>query len=127
MCGFIHESFLNATFPKAISASFLALIPKKDHPQSLFDYMPISLIGSLYKIMPKLLVLRLKVLGKVISTCQYAFLPNMQILDEVLVINEIIDLVKRRKDKCLLLKVDFEKAYDSMSWVPRLYVGAFGL
>lgn len=33
-----------------------------------------------------------------------------------MVINEIIDLAKRRRDRCLLLKVDFEKAYDSVSW-----------
>lgn len=32
---FIQEFHFNASFPKAISASFLALIPKKDNPQSL--------------------------------------------------------------------------------------------
>lgn len=29
----------------------------------------------------------------------------------VLVVNELIDLARRRKDKALLLKIDFEKAY----------------
>lgn len=37
-------------------------------------------------------------------------------MDGVLVVNELIDVVKRRRDKCLLLKVDFEKAYDSVNW-----------
>lgn len=32
---FIQEFHFNTSFPKAISASFLALIPKKDNPQSL--------------------------------------------------------------------------------------------
>ncbi|MCH92408.1 cytochrome P450 [Trifolium medium] len=50
-----------------------------------------------------------------ISECQSAFLPNRQILDGVLVVNELIDLAKRRKDKCMMFKVDFERAYDTSS------------
>jgi hypothetical protein len=34
----------------------------------------------------------------------------------VVVLNEIIDLAKRRKDACMLFKVDFERAYDTVSW-----------
>ncbi|CAJ2672027.1 unnamed protein product [Trifolium pratense] len=57
-----------------------------------------------------------RVMGKLISPCQSAFLPNRQILDGVVVLNEIIDLAKRRKDSCMLFKVDFEKAYDTINW-----------
>ncbi|CAJ2652296.1 unnamed protein product [Trifolium pratense] len=114
---FLHEFYNSAILPKAITASFLSLIPKKDHLQTLSDYRPISLVYSLYKILSKVLAARLKkVLGKVISTVQSAFLPNRQILDGVLVVNELIDLTKRKKDKCLLFKVDFERAYDTVNW-----------
>jgi hypothetical protein len=65
----------------------------------------------MYKILSKILAGRLKiVLGKLISNVQSTFIPNRQILDGVLVVNELIDLAKRRKDKCLLFKVDFERA-----------------
>ncbi|CAJ2637160.1 unnamed protein product [Trifolium pratense] len=114
---FVEEFFVNAVLPKAITSSFLTLIPKKDHPESLSDYRPICLIGCLYKILSKLLANRLKrVLGKLISPCQSAFLPSRQILDGVVVLNEIIDLAKRRKDRCMFFKVDFEKAYDTINW-----------
>jgi hypothetical protein len=114
---FLHEFFGNAFLPKAFTASFLTLIPKKDHPQALSDYRPICLVSCMYKILSKILAGRLKlVLGKLISKVQSAFLPNRQILDGVLVINELIDLAKRRKDKCLLFKVDFERAYDTVNW-----------
>ncbi|CAJ2644735.1 unnamed protein product [Trifolium pratense] len=114
---FLHEFYNSAILPKAITASFLSLIPKKDHPQTLSDYRPICLVSSLYKILSKVLAARLKkVLGKVISTVQSAFLPNRQILDGVLVVNELIDLAKRKKDKCLMFKVDFERAYDTVNW-----------
>ncbi|MCH87539.1 LINE-1 reverse transcriptase like, partial [Trifolium medium] len=115
---FLQEFHDNACLPKALTASFLTPIPKKDHPQDLFDYRPICLIGSLYKILSKLLANRLKrVLEKLISNCQSAFLPQRQIFYGVVVLNEIIDLAKRRKDDCLLFKGDFERAYDTVSWL----------
>ncbi|XP_045791608.1 uncharacterized protein LOC123886325 [Trifolium pratense] len=114
---FLGEFHEKAVLPKAITASFLTLIPNKDHPQDLFYYCHICLIGSLYKILSKILANRLKkVLGNLISMCQSAFLPQRQILDGVVVLNEIIDLTKRRKDSCLLFKVDFEREYDIVSW-----------
>ncbi|MCH80575.1 LINE-1 reverse transcriptase like [Trifolium medium] len=114
---FLNEFHQNDVLPKAVTASFLALIPKKDHPQLLSYYRPICLIDILYKLLSKLLAARLKnIMGKLISSCQSAFLPGRQILDGVVVLNEIIDLAKRRKDCCLFFKVDFERAYDTISW-----------
>ncbi|GAU32253.1 hypothetical protein TSUD_53800 [Trifolium subterraneum] len=43
---FFNEFHESAVLPKAITASFLALIPKKDHPQQLSDYRPIFLIAE---------------------------------------------------------------------------------
>ncbi|XP_058732794.1 uncharacterized protein LOC131604367 [Vicia villosa] len=37
-------------------------------------------------------------------------------MDGVLVMNEVMDLAKREKRSCVVLKVDFEKAYDRVSW-----------
>jgi hypothetical protein len=114
---FLNEFYETAILPKAYTASFLTLIPKKDHPQALADYRPICLITSMYKLLSKLLAGRLKqVLGKIISKVQSAFIPDRQILDGVLVVNELIDLAKRRKDNCLFFKVDFERAYDTVNW-----------
>ncbi|MCH81419.1 LINE-1 reverse transcriptase like, partial [Trifolium medium] len=114
---FLKEFYHSSILPKAITASFLTLIPKKDHPQELSEYRPICLIGCLYKLLSKILAGRLKrVLGKVISGCQSAFLPSRQIMDGVVVLNENIDLAKRRKNECMIFKVDFERAYDTISW-----------
>src|SRR4051812_32463501 len=37
-------------------------------------------------------------------------------MDGVVLVNEILDWTKRFKKSCFFLKVDFEKAYDSVSW-----------
>ena len=37
-------------------------------------------------------------------------------LHSVLIANEVIDEAKRSQKSCLVFKVDYEKAYDSVSW-----------
>lgn len=55
-------------------------------------------------------------MGGIISPCQTAFVPGRQILDGVVVLNEIIDMSSREKREFLILKVDFEQAYDCVNW-----------
>jgi hypothetical protein len=88
-----------------------------DSPLSLSQYRPISLLGSLYKLLAKVLVKRLsKVMNSIILVSQSAFLKGRQLVDGVLIVNEVVDLAKRAKRECLIFKVDFEKAYDSVYW-----------
>ena len=57
---FVDEIDFHGRFPRGSNASFMALIPKTSHPQSLNDYRPISLIGCMYKVIAKLLANRLR-------------------------------------------------------------------
>ncbi|XP_058755612.1 uncharacterized protein LOC131628815 [Vicia villosa] len=99
---------------KAITSSFLTLIPKTPNTMCLDDFRPIFLVGSIYKVISKLLAARLKkVLHCLVSPCQSAFVPRRQMIDEVLIANEIVDIASKEGSwECLLFKVDFEKAYD---------------
>ena len=64
MLCFMAEFFVHGTFPKGCNASFIALIPKVNNSQNLNDYRPISLIGSIYKIVAKVLARRLRRCGQ---------------------------------------------------------------
>ncbi|KAJ9562034.1 hypothetical protein OSB04_007194 [Centaurea solstitialis] len=99
------------------NSSFVSLIPKNTSPIGLNDFRPISLVGILYKVISKVLAERMKsVLVNVISNVQSAFLKGRSILDGILVANETISYLKSSRKKGLIFKVDFEKAYDSVSW-----------
>ena len=92
-------------------------IPKKGNVKDLKDYKPISLVGGLYKILAKVLTNRLKrVIGKVVSSSQNAFMEGRQILDTTLIANETVDSLLRRKESGLLCKLDIKKAYDHINW-----------
>ncbi|MCH79399.1 cysteine-rich receptor-like protein kinase [Trifolium medium] len=114
---FCSEFHRNGRLAKGLNATFIALIPKVASPQRLNDFRPISLVGSLYKILAKVLANRLRnVMGSVISESQTAFVQGRQILDGILIANEVVDEARRAKKELLLFKVDFEKAYDSVDW-----------
>nr|GEU91325.1 hypothetical protein [Tanacetum cinerariifolium] len=81
------------------------------------DFRPISHIGSVYKIIAKILVNKLcVVLPYLISDVQSDFVANRQILDGPFILNEILSWCKFKKLNGMIFKVDFEKAFDSVKW-----------
>ncbi|GJX71521.1 RNA-directed DNA polymerase, eukaryota [Tanacetum coccineum] len=109
--------FVHCSFTRGCNSSFVALIPKTHDPKFVSDYRPISLIGSLYKVITKILANRLSfVISDLISDVQTAFLPNRQILDGPFIINELLSWCKSKKQQAMVFKVDFAKAYDSIRW-----------
>lgn len=99
------------------NATFISLIPKFEGANKISDFRPISLVGSIYKIISKTLSCRLKkALKKVISPNQSAFLEGRQSVDDVLVANECLDAVPKNGEKSVLRKLDLEKAYDRVNW-----------
>nr|GEW42683.1 RNA-directed DNA polymerase, eukaryota [Tanacetum cinerariifolium] len=114
---FVFSFFSSGKFPEGVNFAFITLIPKVSNPLFIKDYRPISLISLHYKIVAKILSNRLsKVIDSIISTEQSAFISGRQTLDGPLILSEIIDWYKKCKKKRMLFKVDFGKAFDSVSW-----------
>ena len=90
--------FQHGTFPKSGNSSFIALIPKTHNANMVKDFRPITLIGSLYKSISKILANRLVVvLGDIVNEVQLAFIADGQILDGPFILNELFHWCKIKK------------------------------
>ncbi|GJW84440.1 RNA-directed DNA polymerase, eukaryota, reverse transcriptase zinc-binding domain protein [Tanacetum coccineum] len=79
---FVNLFFASCVMPNGANSSFFTLIPKVNNPTLITDFRPISLIGIHYKIIAKILANRLsKVIDKIVSKEQSAFIAGRQILD----------------------------------------------
>lgn len=77
---------------RSVTSSFISLIPEVKNPQNLLEYRSICLVGSLLKVLSKILASRIKkVIGKVVSSNQTAFVPSRNMLDGIVVVNEILE------------------------------------
>eukprot|EP00253_Pinus_taeda_P035654 PITA_35654 len=103
---------------RPFNSTFIALIPKKDEPETFEDFRPISICNCIYKIIAKVIAIRLvPILSRNISMEQFSFLDGRQIHEAIGVSQEVIHSVKQKKKKGVVLKIDLSKAYDRINWL----------
>ena len=81
------------------------------------NYKPISLCNIVYKIVTKVIVARLRpYLDKLISPLQVAFVPGRKGTDNVIIAQEVIHSINKKKGKVgyMALKIDLEKVYNKL-------------
>eukprot|EP00253_Pinus_taeda_P023807 PITA_23807 len=114
----VEETRIKGEVYSPFNATFIALIPKKENPESFEDFRPISLCNSIYKIIAKVIALRIKpILSKHISSKQFGFLNGRQIHEAIGVAQEVLHSVKQQNKKGVVLKIDLSKAFDRINWI----------
>ena len=111
----VRSFFLEGKLLKQINHTLMALIPKVDNPLVTVQFRPISLCNTVYKIIAKILVNRMRpLLEKVIDLVQSSFIPHRSIHDNILLAHEVITKFNSMKGKKsqIALKLDMEKACD---------------
>jgi hypothetical protein len=91
----------------------ITLLPKEEDDNILKKFRPISLINCSFKIFSKVVNNRLvELCDRLLSHNQTAFVRGRFILESVVSAHKIIHDIVSRKEKGLVLKLDYEKAYD---------------
>jgi hypothetical protein len=100
-----------------LNYALITLIPKEEGAKSLKKFRPISLINCSFKIFAKALNNRLvPICDRLLSGNQTAFEKGRFILESLVSVHEIKHDTARNNHKGLVLKLDYEKAYDQVSW-----------
>ena len=105
-------------FHKNKNKALLQYYPKKNNDiRFLKTWRPISLLNTDYKIMTKCIATRLKNnLIKIINKNQSGFIKGRYIGDNIRSLLKVIDLAEEENLSCIALSINFEKAFDTISW-----------
>ena len=99
-----------------INYGVITLLPKFCDAAKIQQFRPICLLNCLYKLITKTLTLRLEdVAGKLIHNNQTAFMKGRSIMSGIMILHEILHETKRKKQIGIILKLDFEEAYDKVN------------
>jgi hypothetical protein len=95
----------------------IILLPKVNEAERIQQYRPICLLNVSFKIFTKVATLRLNtVADHVVRPSQTAFMQGRNILDGVVTLHETVHELHSKKLNGVILKLDFEKAYDKVKW-----------
>ena len=114
----INCIFNKGELPITQRLGIISCLPKGDKPrQFLKNWRPITLLNVLYKIISGCLSHRIKqTLNPIISDTQTGFLKGRYIGENTRFIYDIMAYTETNNIPGLLVLIDFEKAFDSMSW-----------
>uniref|UniRef100_A0A8R7U261 Reverse transcriptase domain-containing protein n=1 Tax=Triticum urartu TaxID=4572 RepID=A0A8R7U261_TRIUA len=95
----------------------IVLLPKTKEAVRIQQYRPICLLNVSFKIFTKVATNRLNVVADhVFRPSQTAFMQGGNILDGVVILHETVHEMHRKNMSGVVLKIDFEKAYDKVKW-----------
>ncbi|XP_013650079.2 uncharacterized protein LOC106354634 [Brassica napus] len=114
----IQEFFKSGSLLKQWNAANLVLIPKVPNASRPSEFRPISCRNTVYKVIAKLLVSRLKeILSLMVSNSQSAFLPGRLLAENVLLATDLVNGYNTQTISPRgMLKVDLRKAFDCVRW-----------
>jgi hypothetical protein len=119
VCDFVRRVWLNPSEVSTVNQTDICLIPKIEQPEFVNQFRPISLCNTIYKLVSKVVVERLKeCIPLIVSPFQTGFVPGRNIHENIVVAQEMIHNMNKLSGKkgYFAIKVDLSKAYDKLSW-----------
>ena len=103
--------------PDCLSRGSISLLPKKDKDRaSLGNWRPLTLLSVEYKLISSVIANRMSnVIPQIINSDQSGFVAGRYIGESIRSVYDVLSLAKHGNFTGLLLLVDFQKAFDSVS------------
>ena len=100
------------------SRGIISLVEKSGKDELLIkNWRPLSLLNTDYKILSKLLAVRLnKVIPRIIHNDQSGFIKNRGLTDNIMNLLSLIELCETENIPVLLISFDYEKAFARVEW-----------
>jgi hypothetical protein len=100
-----------------LNYGIISLIPKVKGVDRIKQFRPIALINVILKFVSKSYAIRLAPLAHMTIDCsQTAFIQGRCLHEGALEVHEMVHELQSKKQEGLLLKLDFEKAFDRVNW-----------
>lgn len=100
-----------------INYGVITMIPKVLEANDIKQYRPICMSNVIFKIFTKMMVNRMTVLAdSIISRSQSAFIKGRYIIDSAVILHEVMHELRQQHQQGVIMKIDFEKAYDRVNW-----------
>ena len=114
----INYSYEMGSLSVSQRLGIITLIPKSDKDKNyLKNWRPITLLNSLYKLISGCIAERIKPhLNEIVHPDQKGFVPDRYIGEAVRTTYDLIQWAKSNNKTGVILLIDFEKAYDSLSF-----------
>ena len=114
----INSIYYDNELPESLRFGIVHIIPKGQKDQRhLSNWRPLTLLNTLYKLISSILAERLKkVLNRILGPHQKAYIPDRFISEATKNCHDTFEQAVRNKNPGLAIMVDFEKAFDSVSF-----------
>ena len=112
-----NDIFNRGTMSESQRTSIVTLFPKEGDKLDPINWRPISLLNADYKIIAKILQMKLaKVMPGIVNEHQTCSVPGRSIHNNMFLIRDIIDYSVMKKNSCAIISIDQYKAFDTVDW-----------
>lgn len=114
----VQDFFRSYFFPASTNATIMSLVPKHPGASLVTDYRLIACLNTIYKVVSRLLVKKLKpILPEIIVPNQITFVKDRLLVENTFLAGQLVQgYHKHNSQQRITIKVDKAKAFDTLSW-----------